>query len=100
MCRTGRRIPSLLSHVHGDRLSAMTMQTLKEIHHAEPFRPYTLHFADGGTVRVTHPESLAYNPSGRTAVVVFPDDSTQWFDVLLVSRIEMSNGQGKKRSKS
>ena len=75
----------------------MTIDRLKEIHQCRPFRPFTMQLADGGTIRITHPESIAYSPTGRTAVVVFPDESTQWVDLLLVSRIEVKNGQRRPR---
>jgi hypothetical protein len=75
----------------------MTLDRLKELHHARPFRPFKMHLADGETSTVTHPESLAYSPSGRTIVVVAPDDSTQIVDLLLVSRIEVA-GNGRRRS--
>lgn len=64
----------------------MTIEKLHEVHRREPFRPFTLCLADGGRIRVSHPESLAYSTSGRTVVVVSPDDTTQFVDLLLVSR--------------
>lgn len=70
----------------------MTIEKLREVHQAKPFRPFSLYLADGGTIRVSHPESLAYSPSGRTIVVISPDDRTQFVDLLLVSRIELGNG--------
>lgn len=63
------------------------------MHRSEPFRPFTLYLAAGGQVRVSHPELLAYSPSGPTVVVVSPDDTTQFTDPLLVSRIEISDGE-------
>lgn len=60
-----------------------------------------MHLADGGTIDVSHPESLAYSPAGRTVVVVLPDESSQWIDLLLVTRIELGNGRkgrGRKRA--
>ncbi len=71
----------------------MTIERLREVHRAQPFRPCALHLADGGQIRVSHPESLAYSPTGRTIVVVSPDDRTQFVDLLLVSRIEIGNGR-------
>lgn len=71
----------------------MTIDRLREIHKSEPFRPFVMHMADGGRVKISHPESLAYSSSGRTVVVVTPDDSTQYVDLLLVSRIEVANGR-------
>lgn len=71
----------------------MTIQQLKDVHRTEPFQPFTLYLADGGKIIVSHAESIAYNPSGgRTVVVVSPDDTTQFIDRLLVSRIERTNG--------
>ena len=77
----------------------MTLEKLKEVHQARPFQQFRLHMADGGVLDVTHPESLAYSPKGRTVIVVFPDETSQWIDLLLVSRIEISNGRNSKRKK-
>jgi hypothetical protein len=55
--------------------------------------------ADGKTLRVTHPESLAYNPSGRTILYVAPDESARRIDLLLVVRIEIV-GRRKPRGKA
>lgn len=71
----------------------MTISKLREVHRSEPFRPFTLYLADGGRIRVSHPESLAYSTSGRTVVVVLPNETTQYIDLLLVSRIEVGNGK-------
>jgi hypothetical protein len=68
----------------------MTIERLRSLHAARPFRPFTLHMADGGVVRVTHPEALAYGPGGRTIVVFSPNDDLQIIDLLLVSRIEVA----------
>jgi hypothetical protein len=75
----------------------MTIEKLREVHRATPFRSFSLHLADGGQVRVTHPESLAYSPTGRTIVVVSPDDTTQFIDLLLVSRMEVENGRRRRQ---
>ena len=77
----------------------MNVQALREVHKLQPFRPFRLHFADGGVIDITHPESLAYSPKGRTAVVVLPDESTQWIDLHLVTRIEIGNGRTRRSRK-
>ena len=56
--------------------------------------------ADGKSIRVTHPETLAYTPSGRTIFLVKPDDSVHHIDLLMVVRIEVSNGAPKHRARS
>jgi hypothetical protein len=71
----------------------MTVERLREVHRFQPFRPFSLHLADGGQIHVSHPESLAYSTSGRTIVVVSPDDTTQFVDLLLISRIEIGDGK-------
>ncbi len=71
----------------------MTVEKLREVHHFQPFRPFSLYLADGGRIHVSHPESLAYSTTGRTIVVVSPNDTTQFVDLLLVSRIEIDNAQ-------
>jgi hypothetical protein len=67
----------------------MTIERLREAHSARPFSPFVLHLADGRDLTVAHPESLAIAPSGRTVVVVQPDDSTQFVDLLLVTVLEL-----------
>jgi len=78
----------------------MTINRLREVHQARPFRAFTMYFADGGTLRVTHPESLAYDPVGRTGVFFSPDDKTHFIDLLLVSRIEVGNGARRRRRRA
>ncbi len=74
----------------------MTIEKLRQIHQSQPFQPFTMYFADGGRLHVSHPESLAYSPSGRTIVVVSPDDSSQFIDLLMVTRIELGNGKARR----
>ena len=78
----------------------MNIEKLRDVHSARPFRSFRLYFADGGTIDVTHPESLAYSTRGRTAVVVFPDEASQWIDLLHVSRIEIGNDRKTRRKKT
>jgi hypothetical protein len=77
----------------------MTIDRIREVHLARPFQPFVMHMADGKTLRVTHPESLAYNPTGRTAVYVAPSGSTHFVDLLLVARLEIDNGRPRRRPK-
>lgn len=77
----------------------MTIDRLREAHHARPFQPFLLHMADGKTLRVSHPESLAYDARGRTVVYVAPKGNTHFLDLLLVARIEIGNGAAGRRPK-
>ncbi len=76
----------------------MNGQTLRDLHRAEPFRPFVMHMADGRSIEARHPEFMAVSPSGRIAVVFSPnepDDSSHYIDVLMVTDVEVrgsSNG--------
>lgn len=67
----------------------MTIERLRELYNAEPFRPFVLHLADGREISVHHREFMAAAPSGRTIVVYQPDDRMNIIDLLLVTDIEI-----------
>ncbi len=56
--------------------------------------------ADGKRIRVNHPEIMAISPSGRTIVVTLAEDNFHYIDLLMVVRIEVSNGARKRSSRS
>jgi hypothetical protein len=66
----------------------MTIQQLRAAHRATPFRPFTIHMADGRTFSVPHPDFLSMSPSGRTVIVYQEDDNFSILDLLIM--IEMS----------
>ena len=68
----------------------MTIQQLRAAHRATPFRPFTIHIADGRTFSVPHPDFLSMSPSGRTVIVYQEDDNFSILDLLLMTEIEMS----------
>ncbi len=67
----------------------MTVEQLRNVHGAKPFRPFTVRMGDGRSFRVDHPEFLSRSPSGRTIVVHQPDDSFGVLDLLLVTELEV-----------
>ena len=67
----------------------MTVEQLKNVRGASPFRPFTVHMGDGRSFRVDHPEFLSRSQSGRTIVVHQPDDSFSVLDMLLVTELEV-----------
>jgi hypothetical protein len=77
----------------------MTIERLRSVHQARPFRPFTLHTADGKKIRIPHPEVLALSPSGRTVVICLSEDNLDIIDVLMIVRIEVSNGVARRRSR-
>jgi hypothetical protein len=78
----------------------MTIGQLRTVYGAQPFRPFTIHLADGRSIPVLHREFIMVVPSGRTLVVCQPDDTMNIIDLLLVTDLELNpaaNGPGKRR---
>jgi len=79
----------------------MTIEQLRTMHRATPFRPFDIHLADGRSLPVEHPEVLAIVPPGRTIAVGLGDGTAEIVDLLLVTslkpRAKGRNGQPKRR---
>jgi hypothetical protein len=67
----------------------MTVEQLKSLQHAQPFRPFTIHMGDGRAFFVKHQDFMARSPSGRTVIVYGEDDSFSILDMLLVTELEV-----------
>lgn len=70
-------------------------ERLRALHQAQPFQPFIVHMSDGRSLRVTHPELLAIAPTGRWAMVISPDESTHYIDILLVTDLEVKKQKDK-----
>jgi hypothetical protein len=68
----------------------MTTEQFRATLHQQPFRPFTIHMADGRTFAVAHPDFVAQSPSGRTVIVIQPDESYSVLDLLLISELEVT----------
>ncbi|MBU6401176.1 MAG: hypothetical protein KGS61_12735 [Verrucomicrobia bacterium] len=71
----------------------MTMEQIRELVDATPFQPFTIHLADGQSVRVPHPDFIAIGPRGRTVIVYRSDERFRIIDVMLVTELRV----GRKR---
>jgi hypothetical protein len=67
----------------------MTIDRIRDVWRAKPFRPFALHLADGRRISVHHHDLLMPSPSGRTVVVYQLDDSLNIIDLLLVTDLEI-----------
>ena len=65
----------------------MTIEQLRVAHQTRPFRPFTIHMADGRSFPIRHNEFLSHSPSGRTVIVHHPDDSYAILDLLLMTEL-------------
>ena len=70
----------------------MTIEQMRAIHQANPFQPFTIHLADGRSIRVSHNQQMSMSPSGRTCIVYRHDDSFEIVDLLLVTTLEVHAG--------
>jgi hypothetical protein len=77
----------------------MTIEQLRNVYNAQPFRPFIIHLADGRQVPVHHREFITTVPSGRTVFVFQPDDTVNIIDLLLVTDLEFRPaGDGQQRA--
>jgi hypothetical protein len=67
----------------------MTIEQIRTLHHATPFRPFRLHLADGRQIDVPHRDFMSQSPSGRTVIVHHPDDTWSVIDLLLVTELQV-----------
>ena len=78
----------------------MTIEQFRQLWKAEPFRPFTVHLADGRGIPVSHQEFVASSPSGRAIIVYQADDSFNVIDLLLVTDLEVpANGKSRRSKK-
>jgi hypothetical protein len=76
----------------------MTIEQLRQLHRAQPFRPFEIHLADGRSLPVEHPEMMSQSQSGRTIAVARPDDTIEIIDMLLVVSLKpRPNGRPRRR---
>lgn len=67
----------------------MNVEQLRTLRNANPFRPFTIHMADGRSLRVMHRDYLSMSPGGRTVIVYQGDEAFSILDLLLVTEISV-----------
>ena len=73
----------------------MTIEQVRATIRQQPFRAFTIDMVDGRVFPVAHPDFVAVSPTGRTAIVIQPDDSYSIIDLLLMSELEVPPTQSK-----
>jgi hypothetical protein len=69
----------------------MTAEQLRTLREGQPFRPFTIHLADGRNLTVPHRDFVSQSPGGRTIIVYKPDDSFSVVDLYLVAELEVQS---------
>jgi hypothetical protein len=67
----------------------MTAEQLRATREANPFRPFTIHLADGRTFIVPHRDFVSQSPGGRTIIVYGSGESFSIVDLYLVTELEV-----------
>jgi hypothetical protein len=76
----------------------MTVEQLRAAREANPFRPFTIHLADGRSLAVPHRDYLSMSPGGRTVIVYQASEAFSIIDLLLVTELAIEDapkGSGK-----
>jgi hypothetical protein len=71
----------------------MTTEQLRAAREATPFRPFTIHLADGRHLRVPHRDYLSLSPGGRTVIVYQTGEAFSIIDLLLVTELAFEETQ-------
>lgn len=70
----------------------MTAEQLRAMRQAQPFRPFTIHLADGQHLTVPHRDFVSRSPTGRTIIVYGADECSNVVDLYLVTELEVQAG--------
>ena len=76
---------------------SVRINEVRKLLHAQPFRPFQIHVADGGRIPAKHEDLVALAPTGREMIVYLPDGDYQVLDLLLVTRLEVSAKNGARK---
>jgi hypothetical protein len=67
----------------------MTAEQLRAKRNSQPFRPFTIHLADGRSFSVPHRDFVSQSPGGRTIIVYGAEESFSVLDLFLVTELEI-----------
>jgi hypothetical protein len=67
----------------------MKLKAIREFYDSEPFRPFTIHLADGRSVEVPHREFLFIHPREETIIVALPEGGFRMLSSDLVTEIDV-----------
>jgi hypothetical protein len=77
----------------------MTLEEFRNTINTRPFRPFTIHLADGRSMPVRSHEYIARSPTGRTFAVYDDEGRFSIIDLLLVTELKLEAENGSKARK-
>ena len=70
-------------------IAGMHTETIRDLRHAVPFIPFTVHMADGQSYHVEHPDFMMLSRGGRSLMISTVGERCAFLDTALVSRVEL-----------
>lgn len=67
----------------------MTAEQVRAMREANPFRPFTIHLADGRRLAIPHRDFVSQSPGGRTIIVYRADEAFSVIDLYWVTELEV-----------
>ncbi|MBM3994342.1 MAG: hypothetical protein FJ303_09355 [Planctomycetes bacterium] len=67
----------------------MTIEQMRQAREVNPFRPFTIHLADGRSLYVPHRDYVSMSPGGRTVIVYQANEVFSIIDLYLVTELTM-----------
>ncbi|MCG3184154.1 MAG: hypothetical protein ICCCNLDF_02266 [Planctomycetes bacterium] len=78
----------------------MKADEIRKAMNASPFHKFTLHLANGRSLKVEHRDFISVDPQGRTTIVFKLDGNWEAVGIPLVSSIEYHTGRNGRRRKA
>jgi hypothetical protein len=78
----------------------MTIEQMRRLYQARPFRPFVVHLADGHEIPVVSPEFISFSPSGRTVIIHHGKDAFDIVDLLLVTSLKVQDKEDTRRRRN
>ena len=63
------------------------LEQIRKFYWAKPFVPFRIHLADGRNLTVSHPEFMAFGPTGGTSAVYQADGAFHTINAKLVTDV-------------
>ena len=67
----------------------MKICSLRELHEARPFMPFTIGLSDGRKLHMPHNEFFSFFPSGCSAILTHMDGSFTLIELLMITTMDM-----------
>ena len=65
----------------------MVLDSIRELNHASPFRPYEIRMTSGQKHRVPHPDFILVSPKGSYVIVVDSRERPHPLSTLLIEEV-------------